>query len=72
MLTQVPYHTVEAQIAFTHANWTLTVFGKNVFDERYVNSAYSRYISALIFSVTGDLIQPAVGATYGVELRARF
>jgi iron complex outermembrane receptor protein len=72
VLTQVPYHTVNAQIAFTHQNWTLTVFGKNVFDERYVNSAYSRYISALIFSVTGDLIQPAVGATYGVELRARF
>ena len=72
VLTQVAYHTVNAQVALGHENWTLTVFGKNVFNEHYVNSAYSRYISELIFAVTGDLVQPAVGATYGVELRARF
>jgi iron complex outermembrane receptor protein len=72
VLTQVAYHTVNAQLAYSYKNWTLTAFGNNVFNEHYVNAAYSRYISALIFSKTGDLIQPAVGATYGVELRATF
>ena len=71
-LSQDPYDTVNAQVAFTHDNWTLTVFGKNVFGEHYVTSAYSRYISALIFSVTGDLIHPAPLATVGAELRVRF
>ena len=72
VLTQLAYHTVNAQVAYGYKNWTLTVFGKNVFNEHYVNTAYSRYISQLIFGVTGDLIQPAVGATYGVEIRATF
>jgi iron complex outermembrane receptor protein len=72
VLTQLAYHTVNAQVAYGYKNYTLTVFGKNVLNEHYVNTAYSRYISQLIFGVTGDLIQPAVGATYGVELRAAF
>jgi iron complex outermembrane receptor protein len=71
-LTQDPYHTVNAQIAFTHNNWTMTVFGRNVFGEHYVTSAYSRYISALIFGVTGDVIHPVPVATVGGELRVRF
>jgi iron complex outermembrane recepter protein len=72
VLRQVPYNLVDAQIGYTHENWTLTVFGKNVFNEHYVLSAYSRYISALIFSVTGDPIHEAPGAIWGVEVRARF
>jgi outer membrane receptor protein involved in Fe transport len=72
VLRQVPYNTVNAQIAFTHNSWTVTVFGKNIFAERYVTSAYSRYISALIFSATGDLIHPAPVATVGGEVRVRF
>jgi len=72
LLRQVPYNLVDAQVGFTHNNWTLTVFGKNIFNERYVVSAYSRYISALIFSATGDIVHPAVGDVWGVEFRAKF
>jgi len=70
LLIQRPYHTLDAQVALEWDNWALTVYGKNVTNEHYVTSAYSRFISALIFGVTGDIIHPAPGAIYGVELRA--
>jgi iron complex outermembrane receptor protein len=72
VLRQVPYNTVNAQLAFTHANWTATLYGKNILGSHYVTSAYSRYISALIFAVSGDVIHPAPLATVGGELRVRF
>jgi outer membrane receptor protein involved in Fe transport len=49
------------------------LWGRNVFDEHYVTSAYSRFISPLIFGALGvDPLQIAPGAQYGVELRWRF
>jgi iron complex outermembrane recepter protein len=72
VLRQVPYNTVNAQIAFARNNWTATVYGKNILSEHYVTSAYSRYISPLIFSVSGDLLHPAPVATVGGEVRVRF
>jgi iron complex outermembrane receptor protein len=71
-LVQVPYNTVDAQIALTEKNWTLTVYGKNIFSQHYATAGYSRYISSLIFNILGDLVAPAPAATFGAELRTRF
>ncbi len=72
-LKQNPYNTVDTQVAFTRGAWTLTAFGKNIFDKNYVNAAFTRYLSTLIFVPLGkDVIAPAVGASYGVELRTSF
>jgi iron complex outermembrane receptor protein len=72
VLIQAPYNMVDAQVSLTKGNFTLTVYGRNVFNERYAVAAYSRYISALIFGNLGDPVAPAPGATFGAELRAHF
>ena len=73
LVYQPSYHTVDAQLGLDGDRWALTVWGKNVFDQRYVTSAYARSISPLIFgSLAVDPYQIDPGAIYGVEFRWRF
>jgi iron complex outermembrane receptor protein len=73
LVHQPSYDTVDAQIGLDGDRWSVTVWGKNIFDQRYVTSAYARTISPLIFGSLGiDPYQIDPGATYGVEFRWRF
>jgi iron complex outermembrane receptor protein len=73
LVYQPSYDTVDAQISVEGDRWMAMLWGRNVFDEHYVTSAYSRFISPLIFGALGvDPLQIAPGAQYGVELRWRF
>jgi iron complex outermembrane receptor protein len=70
ILYQARDQTVDARLSATRGSWTVSVYGKNVFNERYVYSAYSRYISGLIFlPLHEDVLLMAPGATYGAEIR---
>lgn len=70
---QPSYSTVDAQLGLQGERWTATLWGKNVFDKRFVTSAYSRAISPLIFGTLGiDPFQIDPGAQYGLDLRWRF
>jgi iron complex outermembrane recepter protein len=72
-LYQSSDQTVDLSTALVRGSWTLTLYGKNVLNERYVYSAYSRYISALIFApLHEDILLPAPGVTYGAEIRWAF
>lgn len=73
-LYQSSDQTVDLQLNVKHGSWALSLYGKNVFNDRYVYSAYSRYISALIFAgpLHEDVLLPAPGATYGAEIRWSF
>ena len=67
---QPAYDTVDLQLGLQGERWSATVWGKNVFDERFVTSAYSRAISPLIFGSLGiDPFQIDPGARYGLEFR---
>ena len=73
LLFQKSYDTVDLQAAVEHGAWRLSAYGRNIFSTRYVTSAYSRYLSPLIFGTLQlDPVHPAPGAAYGVEVRARF
>lgn len=70
---QPAYSTVDAQLGLQGERWTATLWGKNIFDKRFVTSAYSRAISPLIFGTLGiDPFQIDPGAQYGLDLRWRF
>ena len=73
-LYQSSDQTVDLRATLKHGSWGLTIYGRNVFNERYVYSAYSRYISALIFAgpLNEDVLLPAPGATFGAEIRWSF
>jgi iron complex outermembrane receptor protein len=73
-LYQASDQTVDLRATLTHGSWALSAYGKNVFNSRYVYSAYSRYISALIFAgpLNEDVLLPAPGATFGAEIRWSF
>jgi len=67
---QPSYQTVDAQLGLQGERWSATLWGKNVFDKRFVTSAYSRAISPLIFGTLGiDPFQIDPGARYGLEFR---
>lgn len=73
LVFQPPYDTIDAQIGLVGERWAVTLWGKNVTDEHYVTSAYSRNISPLIFGATQvDPFQIAPGRQYGIELRWGF
>ena len=70
---QPSYDTVDAQLGLSGERWTVTAWAKNLFDQRFVTSAYSRAISPLIFGALAvDPYQIDPGATYGLELRWSF
>lgn len=72
-LYQPSYNTVDAQIALEGESWTVALWGKNIFSEDYVTSAFSRAVSPLIHGSLGvDVIQTDPGTLWGVELRVRF
>ncbi|KMS51953.1 hypothetical protein V474_02590 [Novosphingobium barchaimii LL02] len=63
-------HTlVDASFDINYANATLTIFGKNIFDEKYYTSFIPRTSTALRTSALGLLNR---GAEYGVRLSAHF
>jgi iron complex outermembrane recepter protein len=72
-LYQAHDQTVDARLSAARGAWTVSLYGRNIFNERYVYSAYSRYISALIFApLNEDVLLLAPGATYGAEVRWSF
>ena len=72
-LYQKSSDTVDARASLTKGAWTLSAFGKNVLNSKYVDSAYSRWIGSVLFvPLNIDLLLPAPGATYGLEARVRF
>lgn len=60
------YVTADLRIGIEHHNWTLTAFGQNIFDKRYV----AEVIPAPEFG--GAFVSPAPGARWGAELGYRF
>ena len=73
IIYQPAFDTVDARIFIEGEHWTVSLWGKNVFDERYVTSAFSRLVSPLIFGTLGvDIIQINEGRRYGVDLNWRF
>jgi iron complex outermembrane receptor protein len=73
LVYQPSYSTVDAQIGISGDRWSATVWGRNLFDQRYVTSAYARTISPLIYgALSVDPYQIDPGATYGVEFRYSF
>ena len=70
---QPTYDTVDAQVGLEADRWSVTVWGRNVLDERYASSVYMRSISPAIYGrLDIDAMQNEPGATYGAEFRWRF
>ena len=70
---QPTYDTVDAQIGLEADRWSVTLWGRNVLDERYASSVYMRSISPAIYGrLDIDAMQNEPGATYGAEFRWRF
>ncbi|HKX55986.1 MAG TPA: TonB-dependent receptor [Xanthomonadales bacterium] len=69
LIYQPSFDTVDAMISLQGERWTVSLWGKNIFDERYVTSAFSRWVSPLIFGTLGvDIIQINEGVRYGIDL----
>jgi iron complex outermembrane receptor protein len=65
--------TLDLNATFLKGNWALSLYGKNVLNSHYVYSAYSRYISTLLFgALREDVLLPAPGVTWGGQLRYSF
>jgi iron complex outermembrane receptor protein len=60
------FTTVDLRLGVEHDSWTVTAYGTNIFDERYL----SEVIPAPEFG--GSFASPAEGARYGVQLGYRF
>jgi iron complex outermembrane receptor protein len=60
------YTTVDLRVGVDHKNWTVTAFGQNIFDERYL----AEVIPAPEFG--GIFISPAQSARYGLEVSYKF
>lgn len=60
------YTTTDLRVGLEHKGWTVTAFGQNVFDERYL----AEVIPAPEFG--GIFISPGAGSRYGVSLGYRF
>lgn len=73
VISQASYDTVDLRASIDHGSFRISAFGRNIFATKYATSAYSRYLSPLIFlTIGGDPVHPATGAIYGVEARVRF
>lgn len=73
LVYQPSYYTVDAQVGLDADRWSVTLWGRNVLDQRYVTSAYARTISPLIYGALAvDPYQIDPGAVYGAEFRWRF
>ncbi len=72
-LYQKNSENVDARISLTRDNISFAFYGKNIFNTRYAVSAYSRYISSLIFvPLNRDFILPSARRSFGIEARATF
>ncbi len=60
------YTTTDLRVGVEHKGWTVTAFGQNIFDERYL----AEVIPAPEFG--GIFISPGAGSRYGVSLGYRF
>lgn len=65
---QKPKTYVNASLGFSRGPWTLTFWGKNIFDERY----YETYFPSEATGLPYDVAFPGKPATYGVEIRAQY
>ena len=60
------FTTVDLRVGVERGGWTVTAFGQNVFDKKYL----SEVIPAPEFG--GSFATPGSGASYGVELGVKF
>ena len=60
------FTTVDLRVGVERGGWTVTAFGQNVFDEKYL----SEVIPAPEFG--GSFATPGSGASYGVEVGVKF
>jgi iron complex outermembrane receptor protein len=73
------YYTVNANLAYEHNNWTVALWGTNLFDEEYYESYLDQSLLAAIFGPPGPM-NPLVhnlgiagdGRRVGVRVSARF
>lgn len=72
-LYQNKSENVDARLTVSKDNMSFALYGKNIFDSRYAVSAYSRYISLLIFGpLNRDFILPSARRSIGGEFRLTF
>jgi iron complex outermembrane receptor protein len=60
------FTTVDARVSVARGGLTVSAFGQNIFDEKYL----SEVIPAPEFG--GSFATPASGASYGVEVAVKF
>lgn len=65
---QHPKTYVNASIGLTRGPWTLTLWGKNIFDER----SYETYFPSQATGLPYDVAFPNRPATYGLEIKAEY
>ena len=61
-----PRTLVNARVGFSRNNWSADIWGKNIFDEKYISNSF------FIISGTGYSVALGERATYGVTLRYKF
>jgi len=72
-LFQKSYGTLDAAMGLDGANWSATVFVKNLTRRHYATSAFSRYIFAAGFvPLNADAVQIDTGRIVGGELSFKF
>lgn len=73
LVYQPDYDTLDLQLGLSAERWSVTLWGRNVTDENFATSAYSRMISPTIFGhLRIDPIQIDPGFVYGIEGRWSF
>jgi len=67
------YYTLDGQIGIDSGRWSLTAYGRNLTEQHFATSAYSRYIASFIFVPFGkDPIQTSPGRIWGAEIRYKY
>lgn len=61
-----PYHTVNLRMSINDDHWTVTAWGRNITDEKYLEEV----ITAPEFG--GSFIHPGHGRTYGLDVEYKF
>lgn len=64
------YELADARVSLQTERWTVSLFGENIFDERYVTSQFDNAWSGIISGVDIAWVPPP--RTYGVEASFKF
>lgn len=73
LIYQPSFQTVDARVGLQGDNWSVALWGRNIFDEPYAMSAFSRGIAPLIYgSLQVDPYTINPGRIYGIEGRWKF